>query len=486
MVHSTALTSTAAALLLALSSPVSAMYSKGSPVLQLDGKSYDRLIAKSNHTSIVEFYAPWCGHCKNLKPGYEKAAKSLSGLAKVAAIDCDAEMNKPFCGSMGVQGFPTLKIVKPGKKPGRSIVEDYQGARTAKAIVEAVIDKIPNHVKRIQDKNLDEWLDSNSDAPKAILFSNKGTVSALLKSLAIDFLSGINFAQIRDKEKTAVEKFGITTFPSLIVLPGGDKEALVYEGEMKKEPMLEFLSKVSPANPDPPAKKPKESKAKKSTKSKPKPTEQSREKDKEEAKEAYEEAASSHASEEASEAAASATTIVLEDEIPTESPDPIAASDAPKPQPVPGVIPPIPTLESSLSVQESCLNPKSKTCILVFLPSNPDADVEFPEAISGAISILAEIAHKHAQRQGHLFPFYAIPSENEKAPGLRTILGLKGTGELEIVAVNARRNWWRRFEAGEYDLPTIEGWIDAIRLGEGEKKKLPQGLVEEEEVHDEL
>ena len=69
-----------------------------------------------------------------MQPAYEKAAKSLTGLAKVAAVNCDDESNKPFCGRMGVQGFPTLKIVKPGKKPGKPIVEDYQGARSAKAI----------------------------------------------------------------------------------------------------------------------------------------------------------------------------------------------------------------------------------------------------------------------------------------------------------------------------------------------------------------
>lgn len=79
-----------------------AFYAKNSPVLQVDGVSYNSLIAKSNYTSIVEFYAPWCGHCQNLKPAYEKAAKSLTGLAKVAAVNCDEEMNKPFCGQMGV------------------------------------------------------------------------------------------------------------------------------------------------------------------------------------------------------------------------------------------------------------------------------------------------------------------------------------------------------------------------------------------------
>ena len=43
---------------------------------------------------------------------------------------------------MGVQGFPTLKIVRPGKKPGRPIVDAYEGPRTAKGIVEAVKDKV--------------------------------------------------------------------------------------------------------------------------------------------------------------------------------------------------------------------------------------------------------------------------------------------------------------------------------------------------------
>ena len=54
------ISSVLAALLLA--SPIvtaQAMYSKDSPVLQLDQRGYDKFIAKSNYTSIVEFYAPW-------------------------------------------------------------------------------------------------------------------------------------------------------------------------------------------------------------------------------------------------------------------------------------------------------------------------------------------------------------------------------------------------------------------------------------------
>ncbi len=38
----------------------------------------------------VQFYAPWCGHCKSLQPAWEQAAKALKGIVNVAAVDCDA------------------------------------------------------------------------------------------------------------------------------------------------------------------------------------------------------------------------------------------------------------------------------------------------------------------------------------------------------------------------------------------------------------
>ncbi|KAF2181051.1 thioredoxin-domain-containing protein [Zopfia rhizophila CBS 207.26] len=130
------------------------------------------------------FYAPWCGHCQNLKPAYEAAAKSLAGIAKVAAVNCDDKINKPFCGKMGVQGFPTLKIVRPGKKLGKPTIEDYQGPRQAKGIVEAVKDMIPNNVVRVTDKTLDEWLQEKNETAKVILFSDKGLTSTTLQAMS--------------------------------------------------------------------------------------------------------------------------------------------------------------------------------------------------------------------------------------------------------------------------------------------------------------
>jgi protein disulfide-isomerase A6 len=415
------------------------------------------------------FYAPWCGHCQNLKQAYEKAAKNLAGLAKVAAVNCDEDSNKPFCGQMGVQGFPTLKIVKPGLKPGKPVVEDYQGPRNAEGIVDAVVDKIPNHVKRLQDKDLESWLSTDNATAKAILFTEKGTTSALLRAVAIEFLGSITVAQIRDKENAAVEMFGISEYPKLVLLPGGAKESLVYDGEMKKQPMVAFLSHVSPPNPDPAPKSARASSTKKSKAAKSSSS----------ASSAFSEASASHKSAEASEAAGSASPMTLEESDATGSPMPIVPP-AETPISVPQAAPPIATLITPGQVYSTCLGSKTGTCVLALLPSNGDPDALPSPHVAQALSSLADIAEKHVKRKAKFFPFYAIPADNQAAKNLRNELGLKPELELEIIAVNGKRSWWRRFSGVDTGVVSIEDFIDNIKLGEGTKEKLPEGVTGQE------
>jgi protein disulfide-isomerase A6 len=93
---------------------------------------------------------------------------------------------------------------------------------------------------------LGDFLSKKNETAKAILFTNKGTTGALWKSLAIDFKGAIPFAQVRDKEKDAVEQFGITKFPTIVLLPGGDAAGKVYEGKMEKQALFEFFSVAKP------------------------------------------------------------------------------------------------------------------------------------------------------------------------------------------------------------------------------------------------
>lgn len=357
---------------------------------------------------------------------------------------------------MGVQGFPTLKIVKPGKKPGRPVVDDYQGPRTAKGIVDAVIDKIPNHVKRLKDGDYQEWLEEG-EGPKAILFSDKGSTSAILKAIAIDFLGVIDVAQIRNSEMEAVEVFSVEKFPTLVLLPGGGKNPITYDGDIKKEKMVDFLKQAAEPNPDPAPKKAKSSsKTDKSKASK--------------ASSSFAEASKSHAASEAKTDKASQTLEDLEDD-PTQSPDPnVVSDDTPKPIKVPEVAPPIQSIADIVLLQQKCLNSKAGTCILALL-SATEADTKSLQAVGS----LSEIHHKHEAAKRNLFPFYQVPSSNSQAEILRKQLSLKDG--IELIAVNGKRGWYRHYSTSSFTQAEVEDWIDAIRMGDGAKAKLPEGII---------
>ena len=57
--------------------------SSGSAVVTLTDSNFNELVMQSSELWIVEFYAPWCGHCKALEPEYKKAATELRGSGKI-------------------------------------------------------------------------------------------------------------------------------------------------------------------------------------------------------------------------------------------------------------------------------------------------------------------------------------------------------------------------------------------------------------------
>ncbi|XP_021058392.1 protein disulfide-isomerase A6 [Mus pahari] len=120
---------------------VSGLYSSSDDVIELTPSNFNREVIQSDGLWLVEFYAPWCGHCQRLTPEWKKAATALKDVVKVGAVNADKHQS--LGGQYGVQGFPTIKIFGANKnKP-----EDYQGGRTGEAIVDAALSALRQLVK---------------------------------------------------------------------------------------------------------------------------------------------------------------------------------------------------------------------------------------------------------------------------------------------------------------------------------------------------
>ncbi|PCH35051.1 disulfide isomerase [Wolfiporia cocos MD-104 SS10] len=106
----------------------------------LDINTFDDVVINSDDDVIVSFTAPWCGHCKHLKPTWDEVAKDFAAESRciIANIDADAAHNKPLAQKYGVQGFPTIKFFGKGNKDKP---EDYDGPRTEEAFVEFMNEK---------------------------------------------------------------------------------------------------------------------------------------------------------------------------------------------------------------------------------------------------------------------------------------------------------------------------------------------------------
>ena len=91
---------------------------------------FDEKVLKGEDAWFVEFYAPWCGHCKSLAPHWNKLATELKDeLKNVKIAKVDATVHSKSAGRYGVKGYPSIKFFPGGKKSGDGSPIDYDGAR---------------------------------------------------------------------------------------------------------------------------------------------------------------------------------------------------------------------------------------------------------------------------------------------------------------------------------------------------------------------
>lgn len=108
-------------------------------VIVLDADNLESTIYESQDTWLLELYAPWCGHCKTLRPEWAKLATKLKGIAKVAKID--ASVHRKFDSVYGLKGYPHVVMIPAGPKD-QKIYYNHEGARTTDSLYDWAIEKI--------------------------------------------------------------------------------------------------------------------------------------------------------------------------------------------------------------------------------------------------------------------------------------------------------------------------------------------------------
>ncbi|KAM0007414.1 putative protein disulfide-isomerase [Helianthus debilis subsp. tardiflorus] len=192
-------------------------------------------VIESNRFVMVEFYAPWCGHCQALAPEYAAAATELKSEAVVLA-KVDAQEESELAESYEVQGFPTVLFFVDG------VHKAYLGQRTKDAIVTWIKKKTGPGVYNITTvEDAEKVLTSEERVVLAFLDSLVGTESEeLVAASRLD--DDVNFYQTVDPN--VAKLFHINPDvkrPALVLLKKEAEKVTHHDGLFEKESIKEFV-----------------------------------------------------------------------------------------------------------------------------------------------------------------------------------------------------------------------------------------------------
>ncbi|KAJ5897921.1 Protein disulfide-isomerase tigA [Penicillium tannophilum] len=250
-------------LLLGALSALGSFANASSAVKDLIPSNFDDVVLKSGKPALVEFFAPWCGHCKTLAPVYEELGAAFAFAEdKVTVAKVDADANRELGKRFGVQGFPTLKWFD-GKsdKP-----EEYKGGRDLESLSAWITDKTgikakgaqkeASKVEMLNDATFKTTIGGEKNVLVAFTAPWCGHCKSLAptwETLANDFAleSNVVIAKVdaeAENSRALTKEQGVTGYPTIKYFAAGSTEAEPYSGARSEEAFVDFLNTKAGTN----------------------------------------------------------------------------------------------------------------------------------------------------------------------------------------------------------------------------------------------
>ena len=201
---------------------------------------------------VVQFYAPWCGHCKQFKPVFTQLAKGFKGIVKFGVVDgTEQGVGDELANEYKISGFPTVKIFGADKKNPKT----YDGPRETSNMVQEIFNEmvqvVGSRVPGIKGGTMNDEQKQNDKSAgdsKAVDLTASNIQSLVYDSpdvwmiafiapwcghckklmpewkMAADSLhgQGVQLGIIdATAEKSLQEEYEIRGFPTILVFPGG-------------------------------------------------------------------------------------------------------------------------------------------------------------------------------------------------------------------------------------------------------------------------
>lgn len=216
--------------------------------LVLDNSNFDSYVLDPNKNVLVEFYAPWCGHCKNLAPVYEKVAEAFKNEPNCVIAKVDADSEKELGQRFGVGGYPTIKFFSKTNKGG----EEYHSGRSEQDFIDFMNTKCGTN--RVAGGGVDDQagrIDAYDQAAQSFIKSKDGrdTILADLEKSAAGESdpeykkSGEYYVKVMKKILDKGEDFPKNEVARITRMLGGNMSAEKMDSMLKRRNILgQFLA----------------------------------------------------------------------------------------------------------------------------------------------------------------------------------------------------------------------------------------------------